>query len=29
MFLKAKDLEKMRVGSLLSLVVNTGLGLVS
>jgi hypothetical protein len=29
MFLKPEDLEKVRVSSLLSLVVNTGLGLVS
>jgi hypothetical protein len=29
MFLKPEDLEKGRVGSLLSLVANTGLGLVS
>jgi hypothetical protein len=29
MFLTPKDLEKVRVGSLLSLVANTGLGLVS
>ena len=29
MFLKPEDLEKVRVGSLLSLVANTGLGLVS
>jgi hypothetical protein len=29
MFLKPKDLEKVSVGSLLSLVANTGLGLVS
>ena len=29
MFLKPQDLQTMRVGSLLSLVANTGLGLVS
>jgi hypothetical protein len=29
MFLKPEDLENMRVSSLLSLVANTGLGLVS
>jgi hypothetical protein len=29
MFLKPEDLENMRVSSLLSLVTNTGLGLVS
>jgi hypothetical protein len=29
MFLKPEDLEKVRVDSLLSLVANTGLGLVS
>jgi hypothetical protein len=29
MFLKPEDLEKVRMGSLLSLVTNTGLGLVS
>jgi hypothetical protein len=29
MFLKPEDLEKVRVSSLLSLVANTGLGLVS
>jgi hypothetical protein len=29
MFLKPEDLEKVRVSSLLSLVVNRGLGLVS
>ena len=29
MFLKPEDIEKVRVGSLLSLVANTGLGLVS
>jgi hypothetical protein len=29
MFLKPEDLDKLRVGSLLSLVANTGLGLVS
>ena len=29
MFLKAEDLEKVRLSSLLSLVANTGLGLVS
>jgi hypothetical protein len=29
MFLKPEDLENVRVSSLLSLVVNTGLGLVS
>ena len=29
MFLRPKDLEKLRVGSILSLVANTGLGLVS
>ena len=28
MFLKPEDLEKVRMGSLLSLVTNTGLGLV-
>jgi hypothetical protein len=29
MLLKPKDLEKVRVSSLLSLVANTGLGLIS
>jgi hypothetical protein len=29
MFLKPEDLEKVRVCSLLSLVANTGLGLIS
>jgi hypothetical protein len=29
MFLKPEDLEKVRMGSLLSLVANTGLDLVS
>ena len=29
MFVKPEDLEKVRVGSLLSLVANTGIGLVS
>ena len=28
MLLKAEDLEKVRVGSLLSLIVKTGLGIV-
>jgi hypothetical protein len=29
MFLKPEDLEKVRMGSLLSLVANTGIGFVS